>query len=83
MANRYSSRVEQARYNLDQLEANKPGDYESQYKNQIDGVQSKLGRHGPGSDPQRRLRQQLGHQQRADRLPEHHERAGKRGGQPV
>lgn len=42
MANRYSSRVEQARYNLDQLEANKPGDYESQYKNQIDGVQSKL-----------------------------------------
>ena len=42
MANRYSSRVEQARYNLDQLEANKPGDYESQYKNQIDGVQNKL-----------------------------------------
>lgn len=42
MANRYSSRVEQARYNLYQLEANKPGDYESQYKNQIDGVQSKL-----------------------------------------
>lgn len=42
MANRYSSRVEQTRYNLDQLEANKPGDYESQYKNQIDGVQSKL-----------------------------------------
>ena len=42
MANRYSSRVEQPRYNLDQLEANKPGDYESQYKNQIDGVQSKL-----------------------------------------
>ena len=42
MANRYSSRVEQARYNLDQLEANKPGDYESQYKNKIDGVQSKL-----------------------------------------
>ena len=42
MANRYSSRVEQARYNLDQLEANKPRDYESQYKNQIDGVQSKL-----------------------------------------
>lgn len=117
MANRYSSRVEQARYNLDQLEANKPGDYESQYKSQIDGVQSKLndmnkngfsydytkdmaspavprtatpgarswqrGRHGPGSGPQRRLRQQLGHQQRADRLPEHHERAGKRGGQPV
>ena len=42
MANRYSSRVEQARYNLDQLKANKPGDYESQYKNQIDGVQNKL-----------------------------------------
>lgn len=42
MANRYSSRVEQARYNLDQLEANKPGDYESQYKDQIDGVQNKL-----------------------------------------
>ena len=42
MANRYSSRVEQARYNLDQLESNKPGDYESQYKNKIDGVQNKL-----------------------------------------
>ena len=42
MANRYSSRVEQARCNLDQLEANKPGDYESQYKDQIDVVQNKM-----------------------------------------
>ena len=73
-----NDRVTTAKNNLDYIKGQKPGEYQSEGcgAGQRERCRQCFG-------PQRRLRQQLGHFQRADGLPEHHERAFGRGRQLI